>query len=121
MSKPLTHEKAVEMMKTELFGGIKEGNRPVPPAIAGLLFITVITAFLVTFPLWGARPEVDPTHWSILMYGDDEPTAVAKTFFNESHQSPWWDKGYTIAIPWVVIFFASVGYLIKQLPDPFDE
>jgi hypothetical protein len=120
MSK-LTHEKAVEMMKTEKFGGIAEGNRPVPPAISGLLFITVITAFLVTFPLWGSRPEIDPTHWSILLYGDDEPTAVMKTFNNEIHQSPWWDVGYTIAIPWVIVFFASVGYVIKQLPDPFDD
>jgi hypothetical protein len=121
MSKPLTEEQAVAMMKKEKFGGILEGNRPVPPAIAALLVITVFTAFLVTFPLWGARPEVDPTHWSILEFGNSEPTIVEKTFLNAEHQSPWWDIGYTLAIPWVIAFFATVGYVIRQLPEPFDD
>ncbi len=37
-------------------GGITEDNNPVPRLVVWLVALTVITAFSVTFPLWGQRP-----------------------------------------------------------------
>lgn len=54
-----THEQnleAQEIWEGESLGGIKENNRPVPAPIAVLLVIIIVTAFLLTFPLWGQRP-----------------------------------------------------------------
>jgi len=54
-----THDQnlvAQEIWEGESLGGIKENNRPVPAPIAVLLVIIVITAFMLTFPLWGQRP-----------------------------------------------------------------
>ena len=40
----------------ESLGGIKEDNNRLPVPVVGLLILTIVTAFLVTFPLWGQRP-----------------------------------------------------------------
>ena len=40
----------------ESLGGIMEDNNRLPQPIVGLLVLTIITAFLITFPLWGKRP-----------------------------------------------------------------
>lgn len=44
------------LWENELLGGLTEDNNPVPPPVIGLVILTVITAFLVTAPLWGQRP-----------------------------------------------------------------
>ena len=54
-----THDQnleAQEIWEGESLGGIKENNRPVPAPIGVLLVLIIITAFLLTFPLWGQRP-----------------------------------------------------------------
>jgi hypothetical protein len=54
-----TDDQNAEAIKTwegESLGGIKENNNRVPQPVLGLLALTIITAFLVTFPLWGQRP-----------------------------------------------------------------
>ena len=54
-----THDQnlqAQEVWEGESLGGIKENNRPVPAPIAVLLAMIIVTAFLLTFPLWGQRP-----------------------------------------------------------------
>ena len=51
------NRKAVNVWEGELLGGITEDNNRVPQPIVALLLLTVITAFLVTFPLWGQRPN----------------------------------------------------------------
>ena len=44
------------LWEKENLGGITEDNNRVPVPIVWLVILTVITAFLVTFPLWGQRP-----------------------------------------------------------------
>lgn len=48
---------AIKTWEGESLGGIKENNNRVPQPVLGLLALTIITAFLVTFPLWGQRPN----------------------------------------------------------------
>lgn len=48
---------AIKVWEGESLGGIKENNNRVPQPVLGLLALTIVTAFLVTFPLWGQRPN----------------------------------------------------------------
>jgi hypothetical protein len=50
------NEDAKKLWEGESLGGIKENNNRLPPPVVGLLVLTIITAFLITFPLWGQRP-----------------------------------------------------------------
>jgi hypothetical protein len=43
----------------ESLGGIAEDNNRLPSPVVWLLGMTVITAFMITFPLWGQRPTAD--------------------------------------------------------------
>ncbi|HEY5601891.1 MAG TPA: hypothetical protein VIM41_02160 [Gammaproteobacteria bacterium] len=47
---------AVKLWEGESLGGITENNNRLPPPVVGLLLLTIITAFLITAPLWGQRP-----------------------------------------------------------------
>ena len=40
----------------ESLGGIAEDNNRLPQAVVYLLGLTIVTAFMITFPLWGQRP-----------------------------------------------------------------
>jgi hypothetical protein len=50
------NDNAKQLWEGESLGGIKENNNRLPPPVVGLLVLTIITAFLITFPLWGQRP-----------------------------------------------------------------
>ncbi|MDH5649986.1 MAG: hypothetical protein OEY67_10065, partial [Gammaproteobacteria bacterium] len=50
------NQKAVELWEAESLGGITEDNNRLPQPVLSLLVLTIITAFLITFPLWGQRP-----------------------------------------------------------------
>jgi hypothetical protein len=41
----------------ESLGGITEDNNRLPQPVVWLLAATIVTAFLITFPLWGQRPS----------------------------------------------------------------
>jgi hypothetical protein len=63
LSKPLvtmcdaaTNEADKALWEKEDLGGIIEDNNRLPMPIVLLVVLTVITAFAVTFPLWGQRP-----------------------------------------------------------------
>lgn len=51
------NEAAKKVWEGESLGGITEDNNRLPPPVVGLLILTIVTAFLVTFPLWGQRPN----------------------------------------------------------------
>ncbi|MGO9869934.1 MAG: hypothetical protein ACLPJY_20035 [Rhodomicrobium sp.] len=51
-----TYERAEKLWEAESLGGLTEDNNPVPRPVVWLVFLTVCTAFCVTFPLWGQRP-----------------------------------------------------------------
>lgn len=51
------NRKAVGVWEGESLGGLTEDNNRVPQPIVALLILTAITAFAVTCPLWGQRPN----------------------------------------------------------------
>ncbi len=51
------NKKATEVWEGESLGGLTEDNNRVPQPIVALLILTILTAFAVTFPLWGQRPN----------------------------------------------------------------
>lgn len=52
-----TNEADKALWEKEDLGGITEDNNRMPMPVVLLVFLTVITAFAVTFPLWGQRPN----------------------------------------------------------------
>jgi hypothetical protein len=50
------NEKAKELWEREALGGITEDNNRLPRPVVWLLGLTIVSAFLMTFPLWGQRP-----------------------------------------------------------------
>lgn len=178
---------AVKVWEGESLGGITEDNNRLPQPVVGLLILTIITAFLTTFPLWGQRPTAaiyeeyvamlsDPkvmgmkdkqamqyivdtvkakgSKWAALQERHpvdmddlriykpqieelqrknarmDEFTVVGNkivvanfegNWINEAkgdreRKQPWWDKGYTIDVFYVIYFCISVIIVVKRLP-----
>jgi len=53
---PEQNEINKKLWEAEDLGGITEDNNRTPVPIVWLLMLTVLTAFAITFPLWGQRP-----------------------------------------------------------------
>ena len=51
-----TNEADKKLWEKEDLGGITEDNNRMPMPVVMLVILTVLTAFAVTFPLWGQRP-----------------------------------------------------------------
>lgn len=56
MADEAQNDKAKDLWEREALGGIVEDNNRIPRPIVWLLGLTIISAFLMTFPLWGQRP-----------------------------------------------------------------
>jgi hypothetical protein len=185
------NRKAKDVWEGESLGGITEDNNRVPQPIVALLILTVLTAFAITFPLWGQRPNAaiyasyvkamndpriaaitddnaamaeivkagkgsDGGKWDALLerhpismdelrilrpqiedlqakganlaeynvVGDHVQMANFEGNFIDDGKGgkrrerlqPWWDKGYTIDIFFILFFFAGVTITIKRLP-----
>ena len=178
---------AKNVWEGESLGGIKENNNRLPQPVLGLLVLTIITAFLVTAPLWGQRPnaamyeeyialmdspevnaiegddkkmqyivdkvKASGSKWAALQERHpvemddlrlikpqvvelqrkgahmDEYTVLGNKLtvanFEGNYRpdgtrmrvQPWWDKGYTIDIFFIVIFCVSVIIAVKRLPN----
>jgi len=52
-----TNEADKRLWESESLGGITEDNNRMPMPVVWLVVLTVVTAFAVTFPLWGQRPN----------------------------------------------------------------
>lgn len=52
-----TNEAAKALWNREPLGGITEDNNRVPRPVVWLLALTIVSAFLMTIPLWGQRPS----------------------------------------------------------------
>jgi hypothetical protein len=180
---PEQNKKDQDLWESEDLGGITEDNNRTPVPVVWLLLLTVMTAFAITFPLWGQRPNaaiyadyvkdmdkpgikalddvaamkkivadnqggpwaalrerhpvsmddlraLKPQIEALMKKGVDLQdynivgTDVVLANFEgnrradgslERHQ-PWWDKGYTIDIFYVIYFFVFVTFVVKQLP-----
>jgi hypothetical protein len=184
------NEAAKKVWEGESLGGITEDNNRLPPPVVGLLILTIVTAFLITFPLWGQRPnaaiyeEYVALMDSPAIQGKSDEEAMAYIVsqvkasgsefapLQERHPlemddlrlirndivelqrqgadlreytvlgnrlvlanfegnwiddgkggerrqrlQPWWDKGYTIDIFFIVFFCVGVIVAVKRLPD----
>ena len=49
-------ERSKALWEAEDLGGMTEDNNRLPVPVVILVMLTVVTAFLTTFPLWGQRP-----------------------------------------------------------------
>ena len=183
--------KAKAVWEGESLGGITEDNNRLPVPIIGILLLTIVTAFLITFPLWGQRPTAAIYEEYIALM--DSPAIQGKSdaeameyivnqvkasgsvhaFQQANHPlemddlrlikdavvelqrqkadlreytvlgnklvlanfegntivdpntgelrtqriQPWWDKGYTIDIFFIVFFCLGVMIAVKRLPD----
>ena len=47
----------LELMEKETHGGISEGNNRFPMPLVALCALIVLTAFMITQPIWGQRPN----------------------------------------------------------------
>lgn len=173
-----------KLWEAEDLGGITEDNNRVPQPVVALVFLTVLTAFAITFPLWGQRPTaaiyvdyvktmdtpeikaidndvaamqriveankgsqftpqlerhpvtmddlrvLKPQIEALTKSGVDlrdytvvGPQVVLANFEGNKRADgtrerfqPWWDKGYTIDIFYLLAFFLGVTITIKRLP-----
>ena len=179
-----TNEADKMLWEKEDLGGITEDNHRMPMPVVLLVALTVLTAFAITFPLWGQRPTaaiyagyikamntpevqaiqdddaamkkivqmnlggsydellarhplsmndlriIKPQIEGLMAKGVDleeynivgEQVVLAnfegnvKADGTPERKQPWWDKGYTIDIFYVLYFFTMVIVLIKRLP-----
>lgn len=195
LSTPVENKADQVTWEGESLGGITEDNNRLPVPVVWLLLLTVLTAFAITFPLWGQRPNAglyvdyvkamstpeiiaiqddkvamakiveitkgeitkhntrmdyegllarhplsmddlriiapqiqalmtagkDPEEYSVVgdlvvlanfegnLKADGKPE-------NRERKQPWWDKGYTIDVFYVIMFFIGVTIVIKCLP-----
>lgn len=179
-----TNEADKVLWEREDLGGITEDNHRMPMPVVLLVALTVLTAFAITFPLWGQRPNaaiyagyvkamntpevqaiqddeaamkkivqmnlggpndallerhpltmndlriIKPQIEALMASGADlqEYNIVGanvvlanfegnvKADGTPERKQPWWDRGYTIDIFYVIYFFTMVIILIKRLP-----
>jgi hypothetical protein len=184
LSDDALNDRAKKLWEAESLGGLKEDNNRMPVPIVALLILTIMTAFAITFPLWGQRPNaaIYAGYVKAMARPDvqaiaDDGAAMAKIVelnkgspyeaLLERHpltlddlriirpqiealmaknvdleeynvvgnqvvmanfegnykadgtrerKQPWWDKGYTIDIFFIVFFFTGVVVVIKRLP-----
>jgi hypothetical protein len=50
------NKQAMDLWESESMGGIMENNNRLPLPVVYLLVLTMLSAYLLTFPLWGQRP-----------------------------------------------------------------
>lgn len=178
---------AKKLWEAESLGGITENNNRLPQPVVGLLLLTIVTAFLITAPLWGQRPTAAIYEEYVALMDTPEVQAISGddakmeyivnkvrtegskwTALQERHPltmddlrmikdqvielqrkgarleeytilgnrivlanfegakredgstirtQPWWDKGYTIDIFFIVVFCLSVIIAVKRLPN----
>lgn len=67
----------LELWETEKHGGLAEGNNRLPFPITFLLALIILTAFMITMPIWGQRPnaKIYEDYVSIM---DNEAAAIAR-------------------------------------------
>ncbi len=68
---------AMELWEAESMGGIMENNNRLPMPVVYLLVLTIVSAFLLTFPLWGQRPNAAIYEEYIAMMDAPEVQALA--------------------------------------------
>jgi hypothetical protein len=84
LSDTATVDKAEALWEKESLGGLTEDNNPIPRLVVWLVFLTVCTAFCVTFPLWGQRPTA--SLYAPYVHSMDKPEVLAAKDDTEAMQ-----------------------------------
>jgi len=71
------NEKSKQIWEGESLGGITEDNNRLPQPEVWLLGLTILTAFMITFPLWGQRPTAAIYEEYIALMDTPEVQALA--------------------------------------------
>ncbi|MBI3901493.1 MAG: hypothetical protein HY306_00885 [Nitrosomonadales bacterium] len=79
---PAQNEADQKLWEAEDLGGITEDNNRLPIPVVWLLLLTVLTAFAITFPLWGQRPT--PAIYADYLKDMDKPEIQSITNDDEA-------------------------------------
>ena len=71
------NQRARDVWEGENLGGIAENNNRLPQPVVWLLGLTIITAFLITAPLWGQRPNAAMFQEYVALMDSSEVQAIA--------------------------------------------
>lgn len=104
---------AKDLWELERLGGLTEDNNRLPVPVVWLLVLTIVTAFCITFPLWGQRPTAAIYQEQIRLMDTPEIKAItddtkAMEKINEMVQA---DAAY----------YAKYGPLIVRHPVSMDD
>lgn len=69
---------AIQKWESEKHGGLWEGNNRLPFPITFLLGLIILTAFMVTMPIWGMRPTAE-LYWPMVEMMDSPQVQALKT------------------------------------------
>ncbi len=72
-----SNKATMEIWEGESLGGLTENNNRLPQPVVYLLVLTIISAFLITAPLWGQRPTAAIYAEFVAMMDSPEVQALA--------------------------------------------
>ena len=67
----------IEMWENEKHGGLTEGNNRLPMPMVLLMALIILTAFMITMPIWGQRPNADNFKDHVAMMDSPEVQRLA--------------------------------------------
>ena len=104
---------AKDLWELEKLGGLTEDNNRLPVPVVWLMALTIMTAFAITFPLWGQRPTAAIYQEQIRLMDTPEIQAIKD------------DKAAMEAISAKVeadtTYFAKYGPMIVRHPVTMDD
>ena len=104
---------AKDLWELEKLGGLTEDNNKLPVPVVWLMALTIVTAFAITFPLWGQRPTAAIYQEQIRLMDTPEIQAIKD------------DKAAMEAINKKVeedtTYFAKYGPMIVRHPVSMDD
>lgn len=141
----LTKMLGIEVIPPGNFDGVTEGHAPLPWFTTLVIGMSIITAFVLTFPIWGERTEKNLSEayaasgsfeeWKAQHYvvgsktTDPTPKAgekqkmVGNLYDNTTALAvseggfAWWDSGYTVALGFIIFVLGWTYLAIKNCAD----
>jgi len=104
---------AKDLWELERLGGLTEDNNRLPVPVVWLMALTIVTAFMITFPLWGQRPNAAIYQEQIRLMDTPEIQAIKddKAAMEAINQKVQADTTY----------FAKYGPMIVRHPVTMDD
>ena len=104
---------AKDLWELERLGGLTEDNNRLPVPVVWLLVLTIMTAFAITFPLWGQRPTAAIYQEQIKLMDDPSIKAITddKAAMEKINEMVEADAAY----------YAKYGPLIVRHPVTMDD